>query len=65
MLTIVHETNRQKIIGKLADVLVIMEKSELRSYEMQYLIDAAIDICDLLDSKAGKELSEMVKIKHE
>lgn len=65
MLTILRKTDRQKIIEKLADVLVIMEKSEIRSYEMQYLIDAAVDICDLLDNKAGEELSEMVKIKHE
>ena len=60
-----RKKTKKKIINKLAELLIIMDAADLRSYEMQYLIDTCVDICDLIEKdKAVIELSKMVEEKH-
>lgn len=60
-----RKKTKKKIINKLAELLIIMDAADLRSYEMQYLIDTCVDICDLIEKdKAAIELSKMVEEKH-
>lgn len=65
MLSILGKKTKKKIVNELAELLVIMDAADLRSYEMQYLIDTCVDICDLIEKdKAAVELSKMVEEKH-
>ncbi len=64
-LSIMGKKRKTDIINKLAEILVVMDSADIRAYEMQFLIDAAVDICELIEKDDAKqELLMMVEEKH-
>lgn len=56
---------RKKIISLLAEILIVMNVSDLKKYEKEYLLDSIVDICDLLGGrKARNQLLKSVTEKH-
>lgn len=60
-LTLLPKKTKKKIVNELADLLIVMDSADLRKYEMEYLVDAVVDICNLLEKNAAAELTMAVE----
>ncbi len=60
-LTLLPKKTKKKIVNELADLLIVMDSADLRKYEMEYLVDAVVDICNLLEKDAAAELTMAVE----
>lgn len=64
-LSVMGKKRKTDIVNKLAEILIVMDSADIRAYEMQFLIDTTVDICELIEKdEAKQELLKIVEEKH-